>query len=530
MTLSPAPLTSGNEISLSTYHGHIVADFVTGKTIRSKAGHGSLKFGNVFADSVLFQTYSGDIAVTHASASKTQASADSADLFSGTHFSAKTSNGNIDLGSVESESVMLRTYRGHIGSTTVTAQSVHGKTRYGNITLASIASDTLALSTYDGNIKTSRALNGNSIVLETRHGNIDAPSVTAVSFSAKTSTGDVNLGPVIAEDLTLQTYRGHIAAATVAANTMNVKTRYGNVTLSTIDSDSVALITYDGNINTSGVLSGKSLSLETRRGEINVASVGATNFSAKTTTGSIQLGPTNSKHVTLRTYRGHISAASVNSTSLKGETRYGNITLGRIGSDSLALRSYQGNIQTARITKGVSVTLESSQGDIDAASIKTASVGAKTITGNISVGPINSEIVRLQTYRGHIVAPVVKAKSVVSETRYGNISLNRIDSDSLVLKTYEGDIKTSSALKGTSATLELKNGDITTKSVNTKVFNAKTVNGNIDLGPIVSETVKLRTYRGHVAAPSVEAKSVTGETLCRGKVGNGRNPLRQHHA
>jgi len=147
------------------------------------------------------------------------------------------------------------------------------------------------------------------------------------------------------------------------------------------------------------------------------------------------------------------------------------------------------------IPAGVDVMARTGDGDIRAAEL-TGTTHLKTSDGDINVGSVSGEAVKLKTSDGDVTAESIGGKEVELETSDGDVRVARLESEDATLSTSDGDLVVESAKVG-SVTLATSDGDIRI-GVAGERLSARTGDGDIHVIITDGMALKLRTHDGDV--------------------------------
>lgn len=196
--------------------------------------------------------------------------------------------------------------------------------------------------------------NWENIALNSTSGDINAQSFNCVEFSSDTTSGDINLGSISAE------------------NQIRLDTTSGEITLKNSSSGTIHSESTSGDINFGSISAENEIRLDTTSGEVSLSSISdASSLSASSTSGDIEI------------YNAIVDSIEVTTVS-------GNIDFSKIEADKYKMSATSGDIEGGIVGNENSVTFftDTTSGDI---SVPYPSMGDKTFTAETVSGDIEVE-------------------------------------------------------------------------------------------------------------------------------------------
>lgn len=155
-----------------------------------------------------------------------------------------------------------------------------------------------------------------NVNLSTSSSNIDADSFDCSDFSADTTSGEIYLSGISAEnEIKLDTTSGDIILKNADAKTIHSESTSGDIYLSDIKNAALQVSSTSGEISLSGGSNISSLSADATSGDIDIRSLIADSIGIDTTSGEIELS-----YVDANTYKITSTSGDIDGTIIGDET------------------------------------------------------------------------------------------------------------------------------------------------------------------------------------------------------------------
>ena len=194
---------------------------------------------------------------------------------------------------------------------------------------------------------------------------VTIPQTVYDSLYLKTATGDIQIGENLAFlSATINTSTGDVNFGAQVSDQLKITTSTGNATIKNVNTKDVKVSTSTGNINVSST-SAESITANVSTGNATLSDIQCANLSSNGSTGNITLrNVIASQKINIERHTGNIKFDGCDAGEIQAKTSTGNITGTLLSSKIFIANSSTGDKKVPETTEGGICKLTTTTGDI----------------------------------------------------------------------------------------------------------------------------------------------------------------------